>query len=203
VTARVQQAALDASRVLATARRILVIGCPGSGKTTFAHRLGAMTGVPVVSLDDHYFSPGWRQPEPGAWAETVRALTAAPEWIIDGNHLSTLSARLAQAEAVVLLDLPPVLCLARYARRLARYTRADYQRLPEYMRLGSGRRKTADRPLRFACFILSFRHQTLPAVQACLEAQSAVPIVRVGDRAAMTRLLSRLAQGYPQGADTC
>lgn len=32
-------------------RRVLVIGSGGAGKTTFAKRLGAATGLPVVHLD--------------------------------------------------------------------------------------------------------------------------------------------------------
>ena len=37
------------------ARRILMVGCPGSGKTTFALRLAEKTGLPLFHLDSVYW----------------------------------------------------------------------------------------------------------------------------------------------------
>jgi adenylate kinase family enzyme len=41
------------------ARKILVYGVTGSGKTTFARRLSEKTGIPWTSVDDLAWLPGW------------------------------------------------------------------------------------------------------------------------------------------------
>ena len=38
-------------------RRIIVVGCQGSGKTSLALRLGRNLGLPVVHLDVLYWRP--------------------------------------------------------------------------------------------------------------------------------------------------
>ena len=40
-------------------QRVLVMGSSGSGKSTFARRLSAMTGIPTVSIDALFWKPGW------------------------------------------------------------------------------------------------------------------------------------------------
>jgi hypothetical protein len=42
-------------------RRIIVVGCQGSGKTSLALRLGRNLGLPVVHLDVLYWRPGWKE----------------------------------------------------------------------------------------------------------------------------------------------
>jgi hypothetical protein len=183
-----------AGAVLAPARRVLVIGCPGAGKTTFAVRLAALTALPLVHLDDLYFGPGWSATPPEAWRAEVARLSAGREWIIDGNHAGTLPERLARAEAVVLLDRAPVLCLAAYLRRTLRLLRTPEDRLPPYMRGSAGRRRVVDRPLSFARFILAFRRATLPGITACL-GRGGVPVVRLRTRAEAAAVLGDLERG--------
>jgi adenylate kinase family enzyme len=41
-------------------RRILVVGCPGAGKSMFARRLAERLLLPVIHLDFHYWHSGWQ-----------------------------------------------------------------------------------------------------------------------------------------------
>jgi adenylate kinase family enzyme len=41
-------------------RRVLVVGGPGAGKSTFARRLGEKLALPVIHLDFHYWRSGWQ-----------------------------------------------------------------------------------------------------------------------------------------------
>ena len=44
--------------------RVMIIGCGGAGKSTLARQLGEKTGLPVVHLDQIYWSPGnWQHLE--------------------------------------------------------------------------------------------------------------------------------------------
>ena len=89
---------------LGEAKRILILGCGGAGKSTLARRLGAATGLPVVHLDGLYWQPGWVAMERAAWRRTVENEIAKDAWIIDGNFGSSLELRLSRAQAAVYLD---------------------------------------------------------------------------------------------------
>lgn len=109
-------------------RRVLVLGCPGAGKSTLARQISGITGLPVIHLDQHYWRPGWREPDRGTWECEVAALIYRPEWVMDGNYGGTLPARLAAADTAILLDFPTWRCLPRVLRRVITSfgrTRAD------------------------------------------------------------------------------
>lgn len=179
---------------LRDAERVLVLGCPGAGKTVFSTRLGALLGLPVRELDELYFGPGWTTSGPEEWRSTVRALCAGDRWIIDGNHASTVADRLERAQAVVLFDRAPVLCLASYLRRALGLATGPYEALPQHMRLPGGRRRVVDRPVRFARFILGFRRRTLAQVASVLAEHRHVPVLRLRGRAQAARLLADLGE---------
>ena len=105
-----------------------MIGSGGAGKSTFARRLGASTGLAVIHLDARYWRAGWEPTPPDEWQEVVRELVAREAWVMDGNYGGTLDARLAACDTVIFLDLPRLVCLWRVVRRWARHrggTRPD------------------------------------------------------------------------------
>ena len=79
------------------AQRIFVIGGVGSGKTTFANRLAAITGLPVHHLDELTAEPARREP-------SVAAILASSGWIVEGVHLGWTDALLDSADLIVWLD---------------------------------------------------------------------------------------------------
>jgi adenylate kinase family enzyme len=110
------------------ARRILVIGCSGAGKSRLAKIIAERHGLPLIHLDRCYWRPGWVQPPEAEWAEEVERLIAAPEWVMDGNFSGTMKRRAEIADAIVFLDLPRWLCLLRVLKRVVLgfgRTRAD------------------------------------------------------------------------------
>lgn len=114
--------------------RILVVGCPGAGKTTFAESLGRVTGLPVRHLDDEYWGAGWSRPDGQWWVEHQARLTDGDSWIIDGNYLPTMHLRVPRADLVVLLDASTPTCLTRVLRRAWQIRRGNAAPLPERVR---------------------------------------------------------------------
>ncbi len=111
-------------------RRVLVVGCAGAGKTTFAVRLARALDLPIIHLDSEYWLPGWRHTPPEEWQSRVEELAARDCWVMDGNYGGTLERRLARADAVVFLDLPRATCLRRVVLRSLRYRGRSRPDLP-------------------------------------------------------------------------
>lgn len=102
-------------------QKIAVIGCCGSGKSTLASKLGDFLEIPVIHLDACYWHPGWVETPEAEWKETIQTLIRGHTWIIDGNYSGTLDIRLREADAVIFLDFPQILCLWRVFKRWLRY----------------------------------------------------------------------------------
>jgi len=85
-----------------------------------ARQLSAITGLPVIHLDQHYWLPGWRRPDSASWTKTVRDLAGQSAWIMDGNYSGSLEQRIGRADTLIHLDYPTWLCLWRVAQRTVR-----------------------------------------------------------------------------------
>lgn len=99
-------------------RRVLVLGCPGAGKSTLARTLGEALSLPVVHLDKLWWKSGWINRTAEEFDALLDAVLLGEDWVIDGNYLRTLPRRLERCDAVVLLDYPRRLCLFRALRRI-------------------------------------------------------------------------------------
>jgi adenylate kinase family enzyme len=100
--------------------RILVMGSSGSGKSTFAHRLSAITGIPVVSLDALFWKPGWVESDATEFDQRVSDAAHQPRWIMDGDFISHAGElRRSVADAVIWFDLPTRACITGIITRIA------------------------------------------------------------------------------------
>ena len=99
--------------------RIIIIGSGGSGKSTLARMLGEKTGLPVVHLDQIWWSPGnWKHLEREEFDVLLREELEKPRWIMDGNYDRTLEVRLGCCDTVLYLDFPRIVCLWGWIRRV-------------------------------------------------------------------------------------
>ena len=65
------------------ARRVLIYGVTGSGKTTLAARLSGVTGLTWHSVDDLTWQPGWIEVPTEQQRSLIRRICQEPEWILD------------------------------------------------------------------------------------------------------------------------
>ena len=103
--------------------KVIVIGCPGSGKTTFAEKLNKCTGLPLYYLDAIWHKPDKTHISREEFDERITEIFATPKWIIDGNYKRTIESRLRQCDTVFIFDLPTEVCLQGATERIgkARY----------------------------------------------------------------------------------
>lgn len=137
-------------------KKVIVIGCPGSGKTTFAEKLHQITRLPLYYLDAIWHKPDRTHISREDFDRRLVQLLALDGWIIDGNYQRTLEARLRACDTVFLFDLPVEDCLAGAEARLGK-GRYDLPWIDTVL----------DPSLREA--IERFPHKNLPEIYALLE----------------------------------
>lgn len=98
-------------------KKVLVIGCPGSGKSTFSSRLSKESNIPVIHLDSFYWKPGWISCSNQEFDKILRGLLLRESYIMDGNYSRTIDFRLSFADTVFYFDFSRYLCLYRVIKR--------------------------------------------------------------------------------------
>jgi adenylate kinase family enzyme len=98
-------------------KKVIVIGCPGSGKTTFSEKLSKKTGIPLYYLDTIWHRPDRTHIPVEEFEDRLAKIYAKDEWIIDGNYASTMELRLKECDTVIFLDYPLELCLEGISQR--------------------------------------------------------------------------------------
>lgn len=137
-------------------QKVLVIGCPGAGKSTFARRLRDRTGLPLYYLDRLWHKADRTNVTREAFDRGLAQWLARPAWILDGNYSRTLPQRLEACDTVFFLDFPLEVCLAGVENRRG-VQRPDMPWVEEEL------------DAEFLQYILDFGQAQLPAIRAMLE----------------------------------
>lgn len=108
--------------------KIMIMGSSGSGKSTYARKLGEALALPVYHLDAYYWKPGWVETPKEEWVKFNEQLVMKEEWIIDGHYGSTMDIRAQAADVIIYFDLSPWITTYRIFKRRIQYhgkTRPD------------------------------------------------------------------------------
>lgn len=98
-------------------QKIIVIGCPGSGKSTFSKALHKITGIPLFHLDMLFWNADKTTVEKAVFLERLTQAMQQRQWIIDGNFSSTMELRMQACDTVFFLDYPVEICLDGICQR--------------------------------------------------------------------------------------
>lgn len=101
-------------------KRIIVIGSPGAGKSTFARMLRDKTGLPLFYLDLIWHLPDRTPIARDEFDKKLIEILETDSWIIDGNYGRTIEIRLKYCDTVFLLDYPLDVCLAGAKERVGK-----------------------------------------------------------------------------------
>ncbi len=92
-------------------KKIIVIGCPGAGKSFFSRELCKLTDIPVTHLDNIYWNKDRTHVSKDIFISGLRKVLDGDAWIIDGNYNSTMELRMSLCDTVFFFDLPTEVCL--------------------------------------------------------------------------------------------
>ena len=145
-------------------KKVIVIGCPGSGKSTVSRALHNKTGIPLYHLDMMYWNADKTTVEKSVFLERLSAVLEKDEWIIDGNYSSTMELRMAACDTVIFLDYPLDVCLDGIKERRGK-PRGDMPWIE------------TEEDAEFIEFIKSYNEQQKPKVLELLEKYSDKNIV--------------------------
>ena len=104
--------------------KIIVIGCPGSGKSTFSKKLNKITGIPLYHLDMLYWNEDRTKVPREVFLKEMDSIIDNDSWIMDGNYGSTMEKRMAACDTVIFLDYPTEVCISGIMKRRGN-TRSD------------------------------------------------------------------------------
>ena len=166
-------------------KRIMVIGCPGSGKSTFSRELHSITGIPLFHLDMMNWNADRTTVDKAIFWERLSDTIKKSEWIIDGNYGSTIELRLKECDTVIFLDYPLEICLEGIKERRGK-ERTDMPWVEA----------EDEEDAEFIEFIKNYNSQSRPQVMELLDKYSDKKIIIFRNRDEANEFLKQMEREY-------
>ncbi len=160
-------------------KKIIVIGSPGAGKSTFSRKLKEITGLPLYYLDMIWHKPDKTNISKEEFDSRLKEILVTDKWIIDGNYQRTIEMRLEKCDTVFLMDFPLEVCLAGAMSRIGK-KREDMPWLEEEL------------DEEFRQWIVDFPAKKLPEIYEMLDKYSGKNIVVFRSRREAETYLEKL-----------
>lgn len=176
-----------ASSVIKNARRIMVIGCSGGGKSTLSQHLAARFKLTYLSIDrDILWLPGWVERDKAEQRARIVEKTTGDRWVFDGTNPSTFDVRLPRTDIVIWVRMPRLVCLwgvtTRWLRWIGRTRPEMAPGCPEKL------------DWQFLNYVWTFEQRFAPRTAAALTQHGpTIPVFQLKSRRQMRALLDLLA----------
>lgn len=179
----------DALPILRQARRILVIGCSGGGKSTLSRKLSEILDLPYVSMDrDFYWLPGWVKRSKAEERALISASVAQDRWIMDGSGASSFDLRLPRTDMVIWVRVPRRACLWGLVCRVV----SSFGRVRPDMAPGCPE-QLPDRE--FLSYIWNFERRVSPVIIQMLDRHAPdMPVLTLWSRRHINALIERVQE---------
>lgn len=135
--------------------KIVVIGCPGSGKSTLTFKLEKLLKYPVLHLDKIYHIDNEHHITREELVNAVNQFAlSSNNWIIDGNYISTVEQRIKLADTIILFNISTRTCVKNAYERAKHEKGSDMADGFDYSKVDEN----------FIKFIKSFKTDALPKI---------------------------------------
>lgn len=105
-------------------QKIIVLGCPGSGKSTLSEKLRDVLGLPLFHLDAIWWNPDRSHISREEFDQKLDEILQTDKWIIDGDYSRTYEIRFQSCDTVIFLDYSVDECMSGIKERIGK-VRAD------------------------------------------------------------------------------
>lgn len=136
--------------------KVIVIGCPGAGKSIFSQKLSNVTHLPLYHIDMLYHKKDGTHISREELENKLKSIFKNDDWIIDGNYQKTLEMRMKECNTIFLLDFPTDVCLEGAKSRIGK-KRDDLPWIEENL------------DENFEQSIINFRNEKLPQIYELLD----------------------------------
>lgn len=162
-------------------QKVIVIGCPGSGKSTFSKALHDATGLPLYHLDMMHWNADGTHVAKCIFMERLHQALEKESWIIDGNYSSTMELRMQFCDTIFFLDYLTDICIDGIKSRKGRERTDIPCAAPE------------DEDAEFMEFVKNYNTTSRPIVMRLLHRYSHKRIIIFEDRNEADKFLSNSA----------
>ena len=100
--------------------RIMIVGCPGSGKSSLARDLHEKTGLPLIHLDNIWWKPDRTHITREEFDSRLQTILQEKQWIIDGDYSRTYELRFSACDTVIFLDFSEEACMDGIRKRIGK-----------------------------------------------------------------------------------
>lgn len=101
-------------------QKIIIVGCPGAGKSTFARNLHEILGIPLFHLDLIWHKEDMSTVTNEEFDLKLAEILTLPAFIIDGTYTRTLKKRAKKADTIFYFKLPADVCLEGAKSRIGK-----------------------------------------------------------------------------------
>ena len=141
-------------------RKIIIIGCPGAGKSFLSNQLSHLVNIKAYHLDDLFWEEDWQEKSLEEWTKIQEALVCRDEFIIDGNYIKSLAFRIEHSETIIYLNKGLLACLWGFTKRTLKNWLGKEIDLPQKVKEQTKYRVTENGFFDFCLFIVKFHlHQ--------------------------------------------
>ncbi len=164
-------------------QKVIIIGCPGSGKSFFSKKLNEVTKLPLYHLDNIYHKQDGTHISREEFDNKLQEIFQKEKWIMDGNYQRTLEVRIKEADTIFLLDFNTETCINGALDRVGK----DRDDIPW---------KEDKLNEEFKEFILNFSKNQLPVIYELLDKYKEKNIIIFKNREEIETYISTQQKDY-------
>ena len=104
-------------------QKIIVLGCSGSGKSTFSKRIHDAAGLPLIHLDNVWWKSDRSHISREEFDQKLGEILQEDKWILDGDYSRTYEVRFQSCDTVFFLDYGLEECMNGIKKRVGKERR--------------------------------------------------------------------------------